>query len=381
MFYIWFYSVFYNLFDYENYSRVLSFNNAYNVFHHLYEDIWYIYMTSIVILLIIIINIRINVKLLRIHISQIDFIHDSLLLSVQLGHIHSQLEGLFKHWQPDKVKKTNKQTWRNVRRQVLSISAHKLRSNSRGVISLHYLCPQRLKSPGIVSRAAGLLHVVSHPDEIPSVKTSSSRVFPCFSGWSPKSGQSISWLHARPPVHHVFQMLIGPGSRCWRPWESECPEGAAHSITISALPVYSAASASWTLIRAEAEWLVSLRGSDLRFWIALFSSFSPFFLVFPSVVQDWSCDVSEEKKNLFLFLWSPDHVFCELRETHRRRPISRDVQVENSSKTFEHFPKQRGSEDLKKKKDFHKIQSLMVCLLMWCNNNSREGGFCNTCPF
>ena len=46
-------------------------------------------------------------------------------------------------------------------------------------------------------------------------------------------------LLSAPSCWSRIQMLIS-GSRCSRLWESECPEGPAHSSTISPLPVYSA---------------------------------------------------------------------------------------------------------------------------------------------
>lgn len=54
------------------------------------------------------------------------------------------------------------------------------------------------------------------------------------------------------------------GSRCLKPWESECPDVAAHSITISTLPVYISCSVSsrWAEPKPEGgftgrwEWIV-----------------------------------------------------------------------------------------------------------------------------
>lgn len=74
------------------------------------------------------------------------------------------------------------------------------------------------------------------------------------------------------PRNHLFVFMFGCfcwsrpsdtylfGSRCFQPWESECPEGSAHSISISSFPVYISATVQWT--QTDEKSLVSVQGSD-----------------------------------------------------------------------------------------------------------------------
>jgi len=72
------------------------------------------------------------------------------------------------------------------------------------------------------------------------------------------------------------------GSRCSLPWESECPEGLAHSSTISTLPVDIA---GWH----GQQWL----NSNMRKAVSLQGSACHFHLVFPSELQNWINDVNK----------------------------------------------------------------------------------------
>lgn len=58
------------------------------------------------------------------------------------------------------------------------------------------------------------------------------------------------------------------GSRCSCPWESECPEGLAHTITISALPVYIADQCpAVTELKSEGRDIAGVAGVTAGKWL------------------------------------------------------------------------------------------------------------------